>query len=48
MEANVCADFMAKLATSNDQGFIVWDVPLEGIASLLLVGQLRTYFHIVV
>jgi len=48
MEANVCADFMAKLATSDDQGFIVWDVPIKGIASLLLAGQLRTYFHTVV
>jgi hypothetical protein len=48
MEANVCADFMAKLATSDDQGFIVWDVPIKGIASFLLAGQLRTYFHTVV
>jgi hypothetical protein len=47
-EANACADFIAKLAASNDQGFTVWDVSPEGIAGFLLADQLGTSFPILI
>jgi hypothetical protein len=33
-KANVCADFMAKLATSCDYGLIIWDELLKACNSL--------------
>jgi hypothetical protein len=35
-EANFCADFMAKLATSYDNGLMIWDEPPQGLQQLLL------------
>jgi hypothetical protein len=46
-EANFCADFIAKLATSCDNGLMIWDEPPQGLQQLLL-ADIRISFPRVV
>jgi hypothetical protein len=47
-EANFCADFMAKLATSCDNGLMIWDEPPQGLQQLLLADIMQISFPRVV
>ncbi|KAF7836001.1 putative ribonuclease H protein At1g65750 family [Senna tora] len=41
-EGNQCADFMAKLRSSNDDESVIWNNPLDGIALMLLADRIST------
>ncbi|KAJ6416826.1 hypothetical protein OIU84_002664 [Salix udensis] len=43
-EANFCADFMAKFATSCDNGLMIWDEPPQGLQQLLLADIMGISF----
>jgi hypothetical protein len=43
-EANFCADFMVKFATSCDNGLMIWDEPPQGLQQLLLANIMRISF----
>ncbi|KAF7801643.1 ribonuclease H [Senna tora] len=43
-EGNQCADFMAKLGSSNDEESVFWDNPPDVIALLLLANRISTLF----
>jgi ribonuclease HI len=43
-EANFCADFMAKFATSCDNGLMIWDEPPQGLQQLLLANIMGISF----
>ncbi|KAF7821947.1 ribonuclease H [Senna tora] len=41
-EGNQCADFMAKLGSSNDEEYVVWEDPPDGISLMLLADRIST------
>ncbi|XP_052307631.1 uncharacterized protein LOC127905130 [Populus trichocarpa] len=43
-KANFCADFMAKFATSCDNGLMIWDEPPQGLQQLLLANIMGISF----
>jgi hypothetical protein len=47
-ETNFYADFMAKLATSGDNGLMIWDEPPRGLQQLLLADNMGISFTRVV
>jgi hypothetical protein len=47
-EANFCADFMAKFATSCDNGLMIWDEPPQGLQQLLLANIMGISFSRIV
>ena len=43
-DANFCADFMTKFATSCDNGLMIWDEPPQGLQQLLLADIMGISF----